>query len=83
MTIENEFYVGVINGFRVANRHEAIRFHYAITRKAPPSMLMVAGSAATEKEATDRVQDYLRRFAQHDPGKRVSDERAFDSSAAG
>lgn len=70
MTIENEPYVGVIDGFRVPNRHEAIRFHYAITRKAPPSILMMAGSAATEKEASDRVQEYLRRFAQHDATKK-------------
>ena len=82
MTIENEAYVGVMDGFRVPNRHEVIRFYYAITRKTPPSMLLVAGSAATEKEASDREQEYLQRFAQHDATKKISADRGVNNTAA-
>jgi len=82
MTIETESYVGVIKGSRAPNRHEASRFHYMITRKTLPSMLMVAGSAATEKEATARVQQYLRQFADHDAGRRVTEHIVVSGSAA-
>jgi hypothetical protein len=73
MTIETGWFVGVISGSRAPNRHEASRFHYAITRKAPPSMLLVAGFAATEKEAVDRVQEYLLKFGTPNAVGKIAD----------
>ncbi len=69
MTIENDHYVGVIQAFRPPNRHEGFRFHYAITRKTLPTMLMVAGSTTSEQEAKDRVRQYLDKFAERDTEK--------------
>jgi hypothetical protein len=81
MTIENELYVGVIHGFGVPNEHTSLRFRYAITRKTTPSMLMVAGSAATEQEAANRVQQYLRKFAEHDASKGATSGTWVNGSA--
>lgn len=66
MRIENQAYVGVIDAFRVANRHESQRFRYVITRKAPSATLMVAGTARTKEGASELVESYLRRFAERD-----------------
>ena len=66
MRIENQSYIGVIDMLRVPNRHNSQRFPYVITRKMPASTLMVAGTAATQEEASELVQGYLRRFEERD-----------------
>ena len=66
MRFENQSYIGVIDVFRVPNRHNSQRFRYVITRKAPAPTLMVAGTAATKEEASELVQGYLRRFEERD-----------------
>jgi hypothetical protein len=72
MIIENEAYVGVIDRFRGTNRRGSFQFRYAITRKRSPLMLMIAGFAGTEKEATNRVEDYLHSFGENDARRTVS-----------
>jgi hypothetical protein len=53
----------------------------SITRKTPPPMLMVAGSATSEQEAGDRVRPYVQRFAEHD-AKKTSTGRTYCGGSA-
>ena len=62
MRIERGPYIAVISPVRVPNRHSSVRFRYTIVRQATDRMLMIEGSAGTEKEAGEAVMRYLDRF---------------------
>ncbi|HKN34991.1 MAG TPA: hypothetical protein VJX16_17250 [Terriglobales bacterium] len=62
MRIERGPYIAVISPMRVPDRHASVRFRYTIIRQATDRMLMIEGSAGTEKEAGEVVKRYLDRF---------------------
>lgn len=80
MKIENDGYVVMISAFRVPNRHATTRFRYTITRKSKSPMLMIAGSAASEKEAAELAENHLHHFAEQDACRRTHARRSAGSA---
>jgi len=68
MKIENDSYVGVIDVFRVVNRHSALRFRYD---HAEGAVSDPADCGLSWNAASDLVDYYLNKFTEQDERRKA------------